>query len=1312
MDDTGRRVLSMDDLEHHKENVQPLKSGRSASALAQIYGAQGPTMSATQLETQRVVLQKPLEDPDRDPTLEQFYAYLKFLQQYYPVGHADFKPYLQEAVRLFKRDERFKNDTRLFWMWMEVIKLANAPVEVFKYLSVNEIGVQLASYYIEYAGLMIEMKRFEDANEIYRLGINRKAQPLDKLIQSYEDFQQIPHRESEKDEETGTATQQSGRATSRPGFPNENEPAPIKRPALAPRSGSSRAAPVPMLQQAQTAGRAKLQIFRDPSEKEAPAALAARVMPSNTTANEWNDIGTTVSRKKENIREATKWTGTTLPQKGSGRGAQAAPPRTRIEVYQDEPSGSDLHVPTSAENFLQEKKVEPSSGSATAAMLATIDSTAPSTKRPVAAQIPAPKPEPLVSKPPSQKAVKPQLPSVMVMSTELMLRDGKWITSFEELRAAHYASLSPPATPAAVPARTFAQKAKNMASPTVNTKAAMADVFEMFSKPLQSEGAASNPASNAGGIYVDDDETISAKVYRREDLGMIGVLEDDDDDDDEDEAGDESVGRYARAPPWVTAIGVDKENPFKERPSHTLSDNGKAEHGYRDSATSAQGQDRASVAHAAESNVRMEPAYHSTPHHRRHLQDSRDPYRDDNDNHSDENDDDGGAGYFVPTRRGLAIMTPITEVSHESDRTMALSTIGRSYARMPPDDGHTVMTMATFGDRTISSISYDGSHQTNDAEEDDHDHHDFVGQRPATAFKAEIGIGRMARSDVGMLTEGLSGLRILSDDDAGSEGESTSKDLRPLDHHSVSPESTASIRRPASADENRSGESSSAQNGSFPAEGSSQRSDHVLRDVPNPCDPMDEPTASALVATFDNEEIASLYRCNKQALNVADMFEKAMKIAEKASSGKVKSSPRDVVDATITLPDGKPLKLIKKLGEGGFGRVYLVGKMDGVDEALLGGATDDGDDGYDSEESDGERAQTSRGTRAPTVETSWALKVQPGSSPWEYLILHAVRQRLPFRFLASVVSPVSCHVFQNESCTLLGYGSKGTLLDCVNAAGQHGYGSGVGGMGGNPQTGVDEVLAAFWGVEMLKTIEAVHATGIVHRDIKVDNFLVRLDEGQEEWEGVYKSDGTCGWEDKGVVLIDWGTSIDTRRFEPKQRYVSDLDGKKTEGRGAKANKPDPSVECWELRNDRSWTYEPDWYGAAGVLHVLLFGRYMEVIEDASDRDPTGRPTLKIATNFKRYWQVDLWKSLFDLLLNAGSRHETVGQMATTTAEERPLGGPGTDYPKLELDFPSVIRIREARQQLEMWLVGTSARTGKNLRGLLKRVGSAALDRTK
>jgi len=64
----------------------------------------------------------------------------------------------------------------------------------------------------------------------------------------------------------------------------------------------------------------------------------------------------------------------------------------------------------------------------------------------------------------------------------------------------------------------------------------------------------------------------------------------------------------------------------------------------------------------------------------------------------------------------------------------------------------------------------------------------------------------------------------------------------------------------------------------------------------------------------------------------------------------------------------------------------------------------------------------------------------------------------------------------------------------------------------------------------------------------------------------------------------------------------------------------------EMQHGHPWTFQADLYGVCGVMHCMLHGSYMEVVDDEGRYRPK--------ESFKRYWQADdLWKPLFDELLN-------------------------------------------------------------------------------
>jgi checkpoint serine/threonine-protein kinase len=185
---------------------------------------------------------------------------------------------------------------------------------------------------------------------------------------------------------------------------------------------------------------------------------------------------------------------------------------------------------------------------------------------------------------------------------------------------------------------------------------------------------------------------------------------------------------------------------------------------------------------------------------------------------------------------------------------------------------------------------------------------------------------------------------------------------------------------------------------------------------------------------------------------------------------------------------------------------------------------------------------------------------------------------------------------------------QGTLLDIVNRAGTAGV----------SQQGacLDELLVMFFTIEIMRFLEGMHSAGFIHGDLKIDNCLLRLEDvpgGASSLSSIYQPSGEGGWKYKGVKVIDFGRTLDTSLFPHNQQFVSDW--------------PTDARDCFELRENRPWTYQTDYFGLAGIIYCMLFGKYIET------SSITPQSPYKITTPFKRYWQNDLWMRLFDLLLN-------------------------------------------------------------------------------
>lgn len=377
-------------------------------------------------------------------------------------------------------------------------------------------------------------------------------------------------------------------------------------------------------------------------------------------------------------------------------------------------------------------------------------------------------------------------------------------------------------------------------------------------------------------------------------------------------------------------------------------------------------------------------------------------------------------------------------------------------------------------------------------------------------------------------------------------------------------------------------------------------------------------------------------------------FAKAMSKAAKSGSDRTGLVTTPVV---VEFPDSKSTYTVKKeLGAGAYAPVYLV------------------ENSSPEEDENDENAVVAMGKGAFAVNhrsAIEALKMETPPTPWEFHMMRVVHARLgpQHRAAASLSFAHEMHLYQDEAFLFLPYHPYGTLLDVVNF------------FRAEPSGIMDEQLAMFFAIELLRTVEALHAKSMLHGDLKADNCLLRLDAlvDDQPLSSQWRSDGSGGWSSRGAVLIDFGRSIDMRAFVPDVEFIADW---KTSAQ-----------DCAEMREGRPWTWQIDYHGLAGTIHTLLFGKYIETVRcDQGGIGKAGR-RYKMRESLKRYWQTQLWADCFDLLLNPG------GFMAN---EE---GG----------RMPVLKSMRSVRERMEEWLEANCER-GVGLKSLMGKVEAFAKSR--
>ncbi|KAJ2465983.1 protein kinase, partial [Coemansia sp. RSA 2337] len=246
-----------------------------------------------------------LDPAETDDPLDVYYRYIQWLIEVFPqaVGHQAVIKLVERPIRLFREQERYRNDSRYLKMWIWYCSLIYEGQEaVFQHLLVQKVGDSLAMLYEEYGKLLEGRGKIKKADEVYQLGVARKAQPLARLERRYVEFQRRVMANTMR--ETQQQQQQPVEDVS-----GQRTMLGAKRTA-----SSVRSAPANTLPSSQRglpseisvrATNSRIAVFTDPDGSIASAS--AQPTP-------WLDVGSDEGRRKENLREAATWRGQTLEQ--------------------------------------------------------------------------------------------------------------------------------------------------------------------------------------------------------------------------------------------------------------------------------------------------------------------------------------------------------------------------------------------------------------------------------------------------------------------------------------------------------------------------------------------------------------------------------------------------------------------------------------------------------------------------------------------------------------------------------------------------------------------------------------------------------------------------------------------------------------------------------------------------------------------------------------------------------------------------------------------------------------------------------------
>ncbi|XP_037358103.1 mitotic checkpoint serine/threonine-protein kinase BUB1 beta [Talpa occidentalis] len=298
--------LDGDEWELSKENVQPLRQGRIMSTLQGALAQQESTCNTT-LQQQKRAFESEIRFYTGNDPLDVWDRYINWTEQNYPQGgkESNMSTLLERAIEALQAEKRYYSDPRFLSLWLKLGHLCNEPLDMYSYLHNQGIGVSLAQFYISWAEEYETRENFKKADMIFQEGIQRKAEPLEKLQSQHRQFQARVSRQTvlaleneEGDEVFGASVPQRSTLAELKSKGKKTARAPISRVGGALKAPCQNRVLQNSLPQ-HTQSNSRITVFDENADEASRAELSKPVVQP------W--IAPPVSRAKENELQAGPW---------------------------------------------------------------------------------------------------------------------------------------------------------------------------------------------------------------------------------------------------------------------------------------------------------------------------------------------------------------------------------------------------------------------------------------------------------------------------------------------------------------------------------------------------------------------------------------------------------------------------------------------------------------------------------------------------------------------------------------------------------------------------------------------------------------------------------------------------------------------------------------------------------------------------------------------------------------------------------------------------------------------------------------------
>jgi predicted transposase YbfD/YdcC len=175
--------------EQSKENAAPLERGRTVASLEERLSNEEVKVRLERYE-EAVLPTEALNitEMEGDPLI-YWLAYIKFYQVAFPADTRDNFLLMERCIRALVKMKQYSNDDRFIGVCAKYADKTKEPSQVFKYLHQQKVGTYTALFWIAWAFVAEKDGDFAFAEQVFKKGISKQAQPLQMLKMRQNQFQ-------------------------------------------------------------------------------------------------------------------------------------------------------------------------------------------------------------------------------------------------------------------------------------------------------------------------------------------------------------------------------------------------------------------------------------------------------------------------------------------------------------------------------------------------------------------------------------------------------------------------------------------------------------------------------------------------------------------------------------------------------------------------------------------------------------------------------------------------------------------------------------------------------------------------------------------------------------------------------------------------------------------------------------------------------------------------------------------------------------------------------------------------------------------